>query len=110
MIEYEVGTKPSRSLTLVVRDELDNPVNVVGYDSWRLEMLDTDDRPVDLTGINILEIPQAIGAFNVTWPKNRVIFGKKGKYILRLILETADGSRDITRTAEIRVREFGRLN
>lgn len=109
MIEYEVGAKPSRPMTMIVRDELDNPVNVIGYDSWRLEMLDTDDRLVDLTGVGITELPQAVGAFSVTWPKDRSLFPKKGQYIVRLVLENEDGSRDITRAGEIRVREFGRI-
>lgn len=109
MIEYEVGTIPSRPLTLVVKDELDNPVNIIAYDSWHIEMKDTDDNEVDLTGINIVEMPQAIGVLSVTWPRDRSLFEKRGKYILRLVLETGDGSKDITRTAEIKVREFGRI-
>lgn len=109
MIEYEVGTRPTRPLTLVVKDELDNPVNTVGYDSWMLEMRGTDDEDVDLTGVNILEVPNALGVFSVNWPKNRVIFDKRGKYLLRLNLITADGGRDITRIAEIRVRDFGKV-
>lgn len=109
MIEYEVGSIPSRPLTILVRDEMDNPVNVVGYDSWRLEMLGTDNEEVDLTGVSVFEIPQAIGMFSVSWPKNRSLFEKRGKYLLRLVLEMADGSKDITRTAEIRVRDFGRI-
>lgn len=109
MIEYEVGARPSRPMTLLVRDELDNPVNVISYDNWRLEMLDTDDRLVDLTGVSIVELPQAIGAFSVYWPKDRSLFSRKGVYVMRLVLESADGSKDITRAAEIRVREFGRI-
>jgi len=109
MIDYEVGTIPSQSLTIVVKDELDNPVNVVAYDNWYLEMKDTNDSEVDLSGVSIVELPQSIGVFSVTWPRDRSIFDKKGKYILRLVLETLDGSKDITRTAEIRVREFGRI-
>lgn len=109
MIDYEVGARPTTPLTLLVRDELDKAVNVVGYDGWRLEMLDTDNKPVDMTGVTITEIPDAIGAFSVAWPKNRTIFNRKGQYVMRLILEKSDGSRDITRVGEIRVREFGRM-
>lgn len=109
MIEYETGAIPTRPLTLLVRDELDNPVNVVGYDTYYLELRGTDDETVDLTGINLIEIPEAIGAFSVDWPRGRSLFEKRGKYLLRLVLSRADGSKDITRTAEIRVREFGRI-
>ena len=109
MIDYEVGAVPSRPLTIVVRDEMDNPVNTVGYSAWRLEMMDTDDNPVDMTGAMIYEIPNAIGAYSLIWPRNRSLFKKKGIYVLRMVLETPEGSKDITRTAEIRVREFGRI-
>lgn len=108
MIEYEVGAIPSRSATLLVRDELDNPVNIVGYDI-ELEMLDSDNEPVDLSGIQIFQIPQAIGMIAVTWPTNRSLFNKRGKYLLRLVMRTDSGAVDITRTAEIRVRDFGRI-
>lgn len=109
MLEYEVGAIPSRPLTIIVTDELDNPVNVVGYDSWRLEIRDTNDDEVDMTGVNVFEIPAALGAFSVQWPRDRTLFPEKGKYVLRLVLENADGTRDITRVGEIRVREFGRI-
>lgn len=109
MIDYEVGTIPSRPLTLLVKDELDNSVNVVGYENWYIEMLDSNDQKVDMTGVEIRDIPQALGAFSVSWPKNRVIFNEKGEYVLRLVLESIDGSRDITRVAQINVREFGRM-
>lgn len=109
MIEYEAGAIPSNPLTIIVKDELDNAVNVVGYDSWELQMKDTDDNEVDLSGVSIIEIPQVIGAFSVAWPKNRSLFEKRGSYILRFVLSKQDGSKDITRTAEINVRDFGRI-
>jgi hypothetical protein len=110
MIEFEVGARPAKPLSIAIRDERDTPVNVVGYSSFQLEILDTNNRKVDLTGVQINEVPQAIGVFSVTLPKNRTLFPEKGRYLLRLVLNGSDGSKDITRTAEIRVREFGRLN
>lgn len=109
MIDYEVGTIPTRSLTLLVRDEMDEPVNLVAYDSWRLEMRGSSDKNVDLNGVELVEVPEALGVLAVNWPRDRVIFNEKGKYLLRLVLNGTDGGRDITRTAEIRVREFGRI-
>lgn len=110
MIDYEAGTIPSRPLTVLVRDEFDTPVSVLGYGSWMLEMKGTDDEEVDLTGVQIVAIPDIPGAFSVAWPKDRSIFDKKGKYVLRMVLYVGDGGKDITRTAEIRVRDFGRIN
>lgn len=109
MIEYEVGSRPSVPLTLLIRDELDNPVNVVGYEDWHLEMLDSDNNLVDMSGVMIRHVPQVVGAYSVTWPADRTIFDKRGEYVLRLVLERGDGARDITRAAEIKVREFGRI-
>lgn len=110
MIDYEEGVIPSRPLTLMVRDEFDTPVDTLGYDSWHIEMRGTDDEDVDLSGVQIVQIPDLLGAFSVIWPKTHSIFDKKGKYVLRLILSRDNGAKDITRSAEIRVREFGRLN
>lgn len=110
MIDYEEGAIPSRPLTILVRDEFDTPVNTLSYDSWTLEMKGTDDEDVDLTGTQVSLIPSLEGSFSVVWPRDRSLFDKKGKYVLRLVLSKNDGSRDITRTAEIRVRDFGRLN
>lgn len=108
MIDYEVGAIPSRPLTIAVRDEGDNSVNTIGYDSIRVEMIDTDDKAVDMSAVTLLEVPDTVGVFSLFWPKTS-IFNKKGIYVLRLVMETSDGSKDITRTAEIRVREYGRI-
>lgn len=110
MIELEVGARPSKPLSIAVRDEMDNPVNVMGYSAYILEIMDTNNRPVDMTGVEIVEIAQAVGVFSAYLPKNRTLFPEKGKYLLRLKLLGPDGSIDITRTSEIRVRDFGRLN
>lgn len=109
MIEYEVGSRPSTGLTLLIRDEFDNPVNIVGYSSWQLEMLDSDNQLVDMSGVNIREIPSVIGGLAVIWPKDRTIFNKRGEYVLRLVFNGHDGAKDITRATEIKVREFGRI-
>lgn len=110
MIEFEVGARPSKPLSIAVRDELDNPVNIMGYDAFSLEILDTNNKSADLTGVQIVEVTQAVGVLAVYLPKDRTLFPEKGKYLLRLVMLGADGSKDITRTAEIRVRDFGRIN
>lgn len=109
MIDFEVGTVPTRPLTIVVRDEMDNPVNLIAYSGWELEMRGSDDEKVDLTGSSLVAVPQTLGVLAFNWPSNRSLFNKKGKYVLRLVLKGAGGGKDITRTAEISVREFGRI-
>lgn len=110
MIEFEVGARPSKPMALVLRDEADNPINTIGYSAYILEILDTNNRPVDMADVDILPVPQLAGVFSVYLPKDRTLFPEKGKYLLRLKLLGPDGAVDITRTSEIRVRDFGRLN
>lgn len=110
MIEFEVGARPSKPLSIAVRDELDNPVSLLGYTGFVLEIRGTHDEEVDLTGVEVAPLPQVPGALAVRLPTNRSLFEERGKYLLRLTLLGPNGVKDITRTAEIRVRDFGRLN
>jgi hypothetical protein len=110
MIDFEVGQIPSISLGIQIKDDNDNPVSLIGYPEVELEMLGSDNEKVDLTGVELQVVPTAIGQVALVWPKDRSLFTKKGKYVLRVALKSADGSVDYTRAAEIRVREFGRLN
>lgn len=109
MIDYEVGEIPSRNLALQVKDENDNAVNTIGYSVVGLDILGSDNERVDLTGVRVEALPNVMGRYVVIWPKNRSLFNKKGTYLLRLVLQKNDGSKDITRSAAIRVREFGRI-
>lgn len=109
MIDYEVGQIPSRSLGVVVKDENDNPMNLIGYPTVRAEILGSDNERVDMTGVVVEAVTSALGTFVVQWPKDRSVFTKKGRYLLRFALEKPDGSRDYTRPYEIRVRDFGRI-
>ena len=110
MIDFEVGARPSRPLSIAIRDEQDNPVNALGYESITVEILDTNDDLVDMTGTSLTEISAGVGIFTLSLPKNRTLFPETGKYLLRMVLASSNGARDITRTAEIRVRDFGRNN
>jgi hypothetical protein len=109
MIDFEVGQIPSVSLGIQIKDENDNPVSLLGYPVVELELIGSDNEVVDLTGATLVTVPTVIGQLAFTYPKDRSLFTKKGKYLLRIALRAADGSVDYTRTAEIRVREFGRL-
>jgi hypothetical protein len=109
MIDYEVGEIPSIGLGIEVMDERNNPINTIGYSSVELELKGSDNERVDLTGVTIESVPTELGSYVVNWPKDRSVFNKRGKYLMRLVLRKPDGSRDYTRPYEIRVREFGRL-
>ena len=109
MIDYEVGEIPSVGLGVEVRDDRDNPISTIGYSSATLEIRGSDDEDVDLTGVTVERVPAYLGTYVVNWPKDRSIFTKKGKYLLRLVLRKSDGSVEYTRPTEIRVRDFGRL-
>lgn len=108
MIDYELGAIPSRPLTIVVRDERDNPVNTSGYESVKVEMTDGAGEQIDMNGVALFEVPDSLGVYSLIWPRN-VIFDSTGVYTLRIVMNTPDGKKDITRTAEIRVREYGRM-
>ena len=108
MIDYEVGAIPTQPLTIAVRDELDNPINTIGYSSVTVEMTDSKNRKINTDGVVLVEVPGALGVYNLIWPIYP-IFTQKGIYTLRLVLATSDARRDITRTAEIMVREYGRI-
>lgn len=110
MIDYEVGQRPATNLGIDVKDQFDNPRNLVGYATVEIEMIGSDNERVDVTGVEVQAVPNALGRFAIVWPKDRSLFTKKGKYLLRLWFRKPDGSADPTRPVEIRVREFGRLN
>lgn len=107
--EYEVGQIPARPLAIAVKDDNDNPANLLGYTTYEIELLGSDNEPVDLTGVSLNIEGARNGRFAVVWPKNRSLFNKRGEYLLRLVLRDAEGSRDYTRTHTIRVRQFGRV-
>lgn len=108
--EYEVGQIPARALAIAVRDDLDNPANLLGYTSYEVELLGSDNERVDVTGITLNTEGARNGRFAIVWPKTHSLFTKRGEYLLRLVLRDAEGSRDYTRTHTIRVRAFGRNN
>ena len=109
MLDFEVGEIPSDNIGVVIRDERDNAINLIGYPLIEVEILGTDDEKVDLTGVTLTTLTNAVGAVAIGLPKNRSLFTKKGEYKLRVVLRKADGSKDITRSAQINVREFGRI-
>lgn len=109
MIDFEVGEIPSVNLGVEVRDQLDNLINTLGYSSVSLEIRGSDNEKVDVTGVGVTPVSSATGTFVVEWPKNRSLFTRKGKYLMRFALRKSDGSVDYTRPEEIRVRDYGRL-
>lgn len=108
--EYEVGQIPSRPLGVLVRDDRDNPANLLAYTTYEIEMLGSDNEKVDLSGVELFTEGARNGILAIVWPKDRSLFNKRGEYLLRLVLRDDAGSRDYTRTHTIRVREFGRYN
>lgn len=108
--EYEVGQIPSDALTIVVRDDSDNAVNLTQWDNVDVEMLGSDNERIDLTGVTLFDESARNGIIAVKWPKSHSLFNKRGEYVLRLVLSNVDGTRDYTRSCVLRVREFGRVN
>jgi len=108
--EYEVGQIPAKPLGILVKDDMDNPVDMTVYATIGLEILGSDNEVIDLKDVNLHTVGARNGILAVAWPKNRSIFTKRGDYVLRIVLRNAEGSRDFTRAHTIKVREFGRVN
>jgi hypothetical protein len=108
--EYEVGQIPARPLGVIVKDDNDDPVNLLVYSTYEIELLGSDNEQVDLTGVQLHTEGARNGILAIIWPKDRSLFEKRGEYLLRLVLRDSEGSRDYTRTHTLNVREFGRFN
>lgn len=108
--EYEVGQIPAQPLSLAVRDDYDNVVNLTTYSNITVEVLGSDNEKVDLAGSSLFTEGARNGNVALFWPKGRSVFTKHGEYVLRLALYGSEGTVDFTRDHTIKVRKFGGKN
>lgn len=105
--QYWKDQIPARPLSIQVKDQDGNDMNLSGYTTYTVKMLDSNNVEVDLTG-SVLNTGNAdIGKFVFRWPTTRTLFDEAGDYVLQLEL-TGTGRKDYTTTHTIRVRELGR--
>ena len=103
---FWVGEKPGRVFNIRVKDAYGNNMNLAPYTNVEIEMLDTNNRKVDLTGAQTSRIDPATGLVGFVFPSDRSVFKKAGEYLIRLRLENSN-SLDFTGVTGIRVKEFG---
>ena len=105
--QYWKDQIPARPLSIQVKDQDGNDMNLSGYTTYTVKMLGSSNEELDLTG-SVLNTGNAdIGKFTFRWPTIRSLFEYPGDYVIQLEL-TGTGKKDYTSTHTIRVRELGR--
>lgn len=102
---YWVGQVPGRPMIITVLDSDGDAVNLNGYTTVRLRMLDTDNNSVDLPEALTTVADANNGRVLFSWPE-KSIFTEAGEYVLQLELRTPT-SRNFTSVQPIIVKEFG---
>ena len=106
--QYWKDQIPARPLSIQVKDQDGNDMDLSGYTSYAVKMLGSYNEEIDLTGSELNTLNADIGKFTFRWPTTRTLFESHGDYVLQLEL-TGAGKKDYTTTHTIRVRELGRV-
>jgi hypothetical protein len=105
--QYWIGQIPNRPLSIQIKDEVGNDVNLSIYDTFTFKMLGTNNEEIDLSGHSIIQTRLVEGKISFVWPTNRSLFNYPGDYVLQLELGGTN-KKDFTSTHTLRVRELGR--
>jgi len=109
ILRYEKGQVPFRPVGIQIVDEDSGEnLNLTTYDEITAELVDSNHKKVDTTGLLLSTGFKAEGKVFVYWPVGRSLFTRTGKYYLRLNF-AGFGKNDYSDTVEIRVTEFGRM-
>lgn len=103
---FWVGEKPGRIYNISVRDGYGNFLNLAPYTNVEVELIDSDNRRVDLSGAVTSRIDSTTGLVGFAFPQGRSVFTKPGEYLMRVRMES-ESTLDYTDVATIAVREFG---
>lgn len=106
--QYYIEQIPARPLSIKVKDQDGNDMNLSGYTTFAVKMLGSYNEEIDLTGSVLNTSNKDIGQFTFIWPTTRSLFDYPGDYVFQLEL-TGTGKKDYTTTHTIRVRELGRV-
>lgn len=106
--QYWKDQIPARPLSIQVKDQSGNDMNLSGYTSYAVKMLGSNNEELDLTGSELNTLNSDIGKFVFKWPTDRSLFEYSGDYVLQLEL-TGTGKKDYTTTHTLRVRELGKV-
>jgi hypothetical protein len=105
--QYWKDQIPARPLSIQIKDQDGNDMNLSGYSTYIVKMLGSNNEELDLTGSVLNTLNADIGQFTFRWPTTRSLFEYPGDYVLQLELN-GTGKKDYTSTHTIRVRELGR--
>lgn len=108
--QYYVGAIPSRPISIEVRDSEGSILNLSSSKEFKVILLDSDNRVVDLRGSTLLSGGAASGRFVFRFPTDRSLFTKPGEYLLQLEIVGANGTRDFTTEHHIKVKRLGGTN
>lgn len=105
--QYWINQIPARALSIQVKDQGGNDVNLSGYTQIAVRMLGTDNEEISLSGSSLNTSSKDLGKIIFIWPTDRSLFEYAGDYVLQLEL-SGTGKKDFTSTHTLRVRELGR--
>lgn len=105
--QYWKDQIPARPLSIQVKDQDGNDLDLSGYTNIEVIMLGSYNEELDLTGSTINTTNKDVGKIVFVWPTSRSLFEYPGDYVLQLKL-SGTGKKDFTSTHTMRVRELGR--
>jgi hypothetical protein len=105
--QYWVGQIPARPLSIQVKDQDGNALNLSGYTTITIKLLGSRNETIDTSGAVLDTANSSVGKILFRWPTESSLFNESGDYVLQLELSGTDRL-DFTTTHTIRVRELGR--
>lgn len=105
--QYWIDQIPARPLSIQVKDQDGNNIDLSAYTTVEAVMLGTRNEEVSLTGATLNTAAKDLGTIIFEWPTTRSLFDYAGDYVFQLKLSAADRL-DFTTSHTIRVRELGR--
>lgn len=106
--QYWIDQIPARPLSIQVKDQSGNDMNLSGYTTVSARLLGTLNEEISLSGAAINTTNSDIGKITFSFPTDRTLFEYPGDYVFQLVL-TGTNKKDFTTTHTIRVRELGRV-
>jgi hypothetical protein len=105
--QYWIDQIPARPLSIQVKDQDGNDINLSAYTTIEAVLLGTRNEEISLTGATLNTSGKDLGIIIFEWPTTRSLFDYAGDYVFQLKM-SGTGKLDFTTTHTIRVRELGR--
>jgi len=105
--QYWIDQIPARPLSIQVKDQDGNDLNLSPYTTIEAVMLGSRNEEISLTGATLNTTAKDLGTIIFEWPTTRSLFDYPGDYVFQLKMSGA-GKLDFTTSHTLRVRELGR--